>query len=325
MWNCQNCQENIEDKYKNCWNCGQPKLEFQIFVAKVTQAEPQVIKETKNETVTEEPIIEKSIIAEPEIANAKPTYEDNFLSTYDSQTDEKPPSIIRKILPFLLWLTVLIASASFAYLSTQKTTNFMVKMSEEAANFNQLKDQFVFPSLLPDRKNQIKVEGYIKGKVLPLNRKNKEVDGVYYDLPDDLRATNIEEAKTLMWLDCQSEKVGIYTDNAIGYQEICKVFLVEKDTSIIIGIQDFRGLQPKHSKEYKGDATGKVLPEKYIFYLREKQLESERTEMKYPSDSPNHHIFNKSEFLIAFLILMMLGAIGFGWIAYKIKFDWDAD
>ena len=73
-------------------------------------------------------------------------------------------------------------------------------------------------------------------------------------------------------------------------------------------------------KQWGGSyASGKVLPETYISYIKANQPENERMPDRYASDSPNHHYWFKSELLYSSILLAFLGATGIGWIVYKIK------
>ncbi len=322
MWKCENCQEEIKDKYNNCWNCGQPNPagEPQIKYVRVLNIEPYVEIQPVAELEVKPQIETVKVDVETKFANQPQVQTDN-LSSFQPEVEESATSIIWTIIPVLLWLIAFVGTGYFAYLSNQKTTDFDNQIAQQAQSFNNQKSQFSFPTTaLPDRKNLFKVEGNIKTKVLPLNRTNNEVAELYYSLPDDLRATDLDEVKTIFWLDCQTEKVGKQSNDSAGLQEKCNTYLVERETAKFIGIQDFIGIPPAFTKKTEsGDETGKVPAERYIAYLREKQIETERGEMKYPSDSPNHHLFNKSELTLAIGLLVILGAIGLGWLFFRIK------
>lgn len=327
MWKCDNCREELKDKYKHCWNCGKPNIEPIKEVVKIIP--PKIEQSTKKEIPAEsKPAAQAEIPKELELPpkdepqkTYKPPYEEKFLSRYDSPIEEKSASMIGKIIPMLLWLAAVSAVAFFAYSSSQKTAAFERKIAEEFQNFNNQKSQFVFPPLPPMRRGTV-IEGNAKAKVLPLKLKTGETDTLFSYLPDDLRPTNIDEVKTLMWIGCENNAVGKYRDGTTGYQEKCTAYLVERETSKFIGIQEFLGVMPALAKEREGeDAIGKVNPEKYVAYLREKQIEAERGIIQSSSDSPDHHIFTKSEFIYALLLLGLLAAIGFGWLAYNLKFN----
>ncbi|MEK7723427.1 MAG: hypothetical protein AAB336_03695 [Acidobacteriota bacterium] len=347
MWKCNNCQAEIEkDKFKNCWNCGNPKeivgvieqlvekipskpepLRFKPPIEIKPLAElklPEKVKpQSKIETLE---IIENSVITENPIVEKSPTkttykYENNFLAQYESKPKKRAFSIIGKIIQIILWLVAVSSIAYFAYISKQKTESFERKINEEFQSFNNQKSRFIFPPIPVLRRGTV-IEGMVKAKVLPLQVKTGNVDSLFSSLPDDLRPITLDEIKTLMWIDCENSAVSKYSDGAIGYREKCTVYLVEKETSKFIGIQEFLGDIPALAKEKEGqDAIGKVFPAKYISYLREKQPAAERQAIQNSFDSPNHHFYNKSEFIYAIFLLCLLAAIGFGWVAFNLRFS----
>jgi hypothetical protein len=329
MWKCDNCQEEIEDKYKHCWSCGSPKPagEEPAIRYKRIEEEPKIKVESipivKVEPIVESKVATPKVEPEPEIPLAPaPVEQDDFLSsTYQGKISENPPSIIWTIIPVLLWLAITGATAYFAYISNQKTTNFNNQIVADGQSFNSQKSNVTFPQTdFSDRRNKIKIEGNIKGKVLPLNKVNNEVAELFYTLPDDLRPTNLDEAKTVFWLDCKPEEIGRSKNGVVRSQEKCNTFLVDRETNRFIGIQEFLGVPPALTNDRENvGAVGKVLPDKYLSYLREKQSENERGTSNSASESPNHHFFNQSEFYLAIGLLCFLGAIGLGWVLFRIK------
>lgn len=348
MWECSECKQEItKDKYKVCWNCGTPKApeteKKETVKKKVTEinqrplvfGSPQIInpsiaRDLPKTEIKPEPIVEpktESALPKPQI-EVKPQIKEEFLPVTQVSTEtaadfkESSSSKFKTFLVFLLWLGAIIGLAFFAYQSNQKMLAFEQNIQANTENFNNQKSQFVFPPLPTLGRDESLENLNFQGKVLPLNMQTKEVDRLYSFLPDDLRPNSLEEAKTLFWLDCTKEEVGRYSDGAIGYQNRCKTFLVERETSKFIGIQDFIGIMPALAKTKESeDAVGDVLPERYITFLKTKQVETERSNLRFSSDSPDHHFFNKSEFYYAVFLLVIIAAIGFGWLAYKLKFD----
>lgn len=316
MWECRNCKEKIEDRYKHCWNCGTPKSDGgqgQSPVRIHLKAEPPPEEEIRSEIQfppdekippEDEPLPEKEIPSEEEVP-----FENEF--PYAG----KPPSKIGRAAPLFLWLAAVAAVSYFAYYSSQKTNAFENRIAEEAKNLGGQATQFVFAKGAPREKNAA-----VKAKVLPLNAKNNQVDGLYYSLPDDLRPANLEEVKTILWLDCSLKEVWRYDDGSPGYRESCNAYLVDRNSSKIIQIEEFPGeMPPLKKKPGSREITGKVLPETYISYIKTNQAETERTPAGLASDSPAHHFWIKSELLYACILLGLLGAVGIGWMVFKIK------
>lgn len=334
MWKCNNCGEEItKDKYKNCWNCGAPKPTETEAVKKVERIPPKLSIQPRREVLdkaqkkeSESAIInevkkEQEIQAKIELPAKESFSETGFLAQQEIVSERKTFSIVGKILSVILWLAAVSVIGYFANASYQKTTAYEQKIAEDFQKFNNQKGQFVFPPIPVLRRGTV-IKGNITAKVLPLHVETGETDSLFLTMPDDLRPANIEEIKTLMWLDCENDAIGKYRDGTIGYQEKCIVFLVEKETKKFIDIQEFLGVMPALAKEREGqDAIGKVLPEKYISYLRGKQIESERGLIQSSSDSPDHHIYTKSEFVYALLLLGLLIAVGLGWLAFNLRFN----
>jgi hypothetical protein len=343
MWKCDNCGEEItKDKYKVCWNCGTAKPDVQKDVKKTVERIPPKLSSAPKRDIP--PIVKSPVTVKPAqeikpLAKAEilpetelppkvetpptppksPQPEQQFLPQYDSVAGERPPSIIGKIISVFLWLAAVGAVGYFAYISYQKTAAFEQKIAADFQSFNAQKANFVFPPIPQLRRGTV-IEGNVKPKVLPLDVKTGETETLFNYLPDDLRPANIDEVKTMMWLACENTAVGKYRDGTTGFQEKCTVYLVERETNKFIGIQDFLGIMPSLAREKAGeDAIGKVMSEKYVNYLREKQPEAERGLLPTASDSPNHHIYNKSEFIYAVLLLGLLTAIGLGWLAFNLK------
>ena len=98
------------------------------------------------------------------------------------ENKEKSPSKIGSFVPLVLWLAGAVNVGLFAYYSSQKTTDFENRLREEAAALGAQSKQFVFSKNAPREK-----KGTIGAKVLPLNATSGEIDGLYFNLPDDLR------------------------------------------------------------------------------------------------------------------------------------------
>lgn len=312
MWKCGNCAEEIADKYKHCWNCGKPKAGVEKEVSSVKihlKDEPPPAENFQTES---EPPPKEKIPPPPR--NVPPIETFPFQDKYSLK--EKSPSVIGKIIPLFLWFAAAIAIGGFAYYSFQKTKAFENRVAEAGATLASQTKQFAFSPKAPREKN-----GSVKAKVLPLNAKTNELDNLYYSLPDDLRPANADEAKTILWLDCNQREAGRYEeDNSVAYRDICNAYLVDRETSKIIQVQDFLGELPPLKKQWAGNyASGKVTPEAYISYIRANQPPNERTPLMFASDSPEHHYLFKSELLYASIVLFLLGAVGLGWLVYKIK------
>src|SRR5215203_3115457 len=326
MWECVNCREQIEDKYKHCWNCGGPKPEAAPLAPppEILQADaekPPPAEEVRSENVSPEAVIPpvKEIPANEKI----PPREDLLFDT-TFPYKEKSESKIGKIVPLGLWLAAFIAVAAFTYYSYDKTKTFENRIAEDAVNLGAQTNQFAFtPTTTREKKSAAKEKALplkVQAKVLPLNAQTKEIDGLYNFLPDDLRPANLEEVKTLLWLDCKPSEAGSYEDGSPAFQDRCNGYLVDRNTAKVVQVQDFLGELPPLKKQWGTSyASGKVLPETYISYIKANQPENEKTADRFATDSPNHHFWLKSELLYSSILLILLAAIGIGWLIYKLK------
>lgn len=100
------------------------------------------------------------------------------------------------------------------------------------------------------------VSPYIKGKVIVIDIDEKDIDDCFFDLPSDLRAASPEEVGTVIWLDWGEVLIGRYTDGAGGYQITCKVTVIDKAKTAIVGEATFKGSEPPSVKSGSGDRTG---------------------------------------------------------------------
>ncbi|HEY8563763.1 MAG TPA: hypothetical protein VIL74_25515 [Pyrinomonadaceae bacterium] len=356
MWECQNCREKIEDRYKHCWNCGRPKPDDRPvpWSVKVQQVVNPTKAETRSESTPPKPVNEpppesasepppESVSAPPPPAEAPPTagaasekvtrrrekitFEDGVpfeeTSSFKEEKtfeDERPfaeksPSKLGQIAPLVLWLAAVLAVSCFAYYSYQKTKGFENRIAEDARNLSALTNQFAFSPSAPREKN-----GAIKAKILPLDAKNRRLDDLYHALPDDLRPATLEEVNTLLWLDCGLKEVWRYDDGSPGFRQTCNAYLIDRNTSKRIGLEEFPGEMPPLKKEPGSEPVpGKVAPAAYIAFIRQHQPENERTALASASDSPEHHYLFKSELVYALILLALLCAAGVGWLVYQIK------
>ena len=328
MWECGSCKEQIEDKYIHCWNCGNAKsgapqesshVKIHLKAEPPPEEEFRFIKEPPPEEIPPKEKIppQETLPLEEEIQPEKEApfsrEELPFESIYADE--EKSPSVVGKIVPLVLWLAAFALVAGFTYYSSQKTKAFENQIKEEAANLGSQTNQFAFAPNAPREKN-----GTVKAKVLPLNAQNNQVDSLYNHLPDDLRPATIEEVKTLLWLDCKPKEAGRYEDGSPAFQDFCNAYLVDRNTAKVVKVQDFPGEPPPLKKQWGGGfASGKVLPETYVSFIKTNQPENERTPFRSATDSPSHHYWFKSEQLYSSILLILLGAIGIGWIVFKIK------
>jgi hypothetical protein len=107
----------------------------------------------------------------------------------------------------------------------------------------------------------------IKGKVITVDRKGQEVDYLYFDLPEEMRAGKPEEVGTVVWLDWDKTQVGQYDDGTPGYVQTCQVTVIDKGANAVVGKNAFRGGDPPKSKKKSESGMGPKPTDEIVKYL----------------------------------------------------------
>jgi hypothetical protein len=138
----------------------------------------------------------------------------------------------------------------------------MVKASQVKPFENHLSEYVSVPELKDATESP-----YIAGKIIPIDTKNKEVDDVYFELPENLKAEGPEEVGTVMWTECHNITVGKYADGAEGYQIMCMVTLIDKENHVRFAPKGFIGSKPPQSKKGAGSRYGSKPDKDIVEYL----------------------------------------------------------
>jgi hypothetical protein len=93
---------------------------------------------------------------------------------------------------------------------------------------------------------------YVRGKIIPINVTEKQVDDLWFKLPDALRASNPGEVGTVLLIDCASEVAGYYVpeegepgkSNTLGRQWRCSTDLLDERSHHILDHRYFVGEHP---------------------------------------------------------------------------------
>ena len=94
------------------------------------------------------------------------------------------------------------------------------------------------------------------GKVVIVDEVEGELDSLYFNLSEEIRADNADEVETVVWLDCTDYVVGTYEDGRKGYQTSCDVTIIDRAKNTIIDSITFQGDSPPHTKSSGGDRYG---------------------------------------------------------------------
>ncbi len=89
---------------------------------------------------------------------------------------------------------------------------------------------------------------YIRGRILPVDKKDKDVDGIYADLPENLRATSQNDIGTIVLMGHSYTKVGTYERAGLtggpAFVAHCTIYLVDVEIPAVIYERTFDGDLP---------------------------------------------------------------------------------
>jgi hypothetical protein len=106
----------------------------------------------------------------------------------------------------------------------------------------------------------------VKGKMITVDINSKAIDHLYFDLPEELRASKPEEVATVVLLSWGKNKVGTYDGGSGAYQQTCQVKVVDKATNTEIASNFFLGDEPPQQKMSNASGTG-AKPSKALLYF----------------------------------------------------------
>jgi hypothetical protein len=89
----------------------------------------------------------------------------------------------------------------------------------------------------------------VKGKIIPVDMKNKTIDPVYFDLSSDFRPRNPEEIGTIAALWWEDVQVGTYEGRGGAYRYECTLMVWDKTTRSLLEDKLFRGSEPPSSSK----------------------------------------------------------------------------
>jgi hypothetical protein len=107
-------------------------------------------------------------------------------------------------------------------------------------------------------------------KMVVVDVQDKDVDGLHFDLPDNLRAATPAEVTTVVWLRWNKATVGTYSTGGSAYQWSCEVTVIDLATRTTLGTQRFTGDAPPRSfVGRRGESrSGDKPTEQVLNYLR---------------------------------------------------------
>ncbi len=79
---------------------------------------------------------------------------------------------------------------------------------------------------------------YLKGKVVLVDRNKRELDGLHRAIPEGMRAENVGEVGTVIWLEWDNKWV------RGGRAPTCKVTVIDRARNVVVGEMTFEGDPP---------------------------------------------------------------------------------
>lgn len=108
----------------------------------------------------------------------------------------------------------------------------------------------------------------VKGKIIPIDVKAREIDYVYFDMPDDIRPIKPEDVGTVALLEWDKVQVGTYSGGSPAYQQTVRVTVVDKDTRGVIGQAEYQGSMPPQRKKSSESGTGSKPEGEVVNFLK---------------------------------------------------------
>jgi hypothetical protein len=107
-------------------------------------------------------------------------------------------------------------------------------------------------------------------KMVVVDVQDRDVDGLHFDLPGDLRAAGPAEVTTVVWLRWSKNTVGTYSTGGQAHQWSCDVTVIDLATRTTLGSQRFMGSAPPRSfYGRRGESrSGDKPTEQVLSYLR---------------------------------------------------------
>lgn len=96
----------------------------------------------------------------------------------------------------------------------------------------------------------------LKGKLIPVDMKSKDIDPVFFDLSNDLRPKKPEEIGTIAALWWEEQQIGTYGGRGGAYQEHCTIMVLDKSTGTLLASRSFVGSMPPSKSQNGASQTG---------------------------------------------------------------------
>ena len=105
---------------------------------------------------------------------------------------------------------------------------------------------------------QVETSNYlpVKGKLIPVDVKAKNIDPVFFDLSNDFQPKNPEEIGAIAALWWEERRIGSYGGRGGAYQEHCTVMILDKLSGTLLAEKSFVGSNPPSTSQNGASQTG---------------------------------------------------------------------
>jgi len=161
---------------------------------------------------------------------------------------------------WLLIIAIIIMFSTITYFWIRQN-----KRSEWIKLFQPYVERYVTLSDL--KKNQ--GNAYIKGKIIIIDKDNKNIDSLIFQVNKELFPESPEEVGTVIRLGWGRDKYGHYDDGAKGYMITCKMTVIDLNKNLLIDKRSFFGSAPPSSKKGREDVSGSAPENKILKCIEE--------------------------------------------------------
>lgn len=108
-----------------------------------------------------------------------------------------------------------------------------------------------------------------KGGVIPVDTSDNTIDHFYFDLPENLKASDPASVKTIVFLTWSKQQTHQYSNNKPGYTNFCAVDVVDRETKNLLKRGNFQGPPPPQSISGRSSSGEGARPtEEIVAFLR---------------------------------------------------------
>jgi hypothetical protein len=106
------------------------------------------------------------------------------------------------------------------------------------------------------------------GKMVVIDSGTQEVDWLWFDLPDQMRAANPSQVVTVVLIQWTKTHFGDYDNGAKAYQHSCDVTVIDQATRTVIGTKHFVGSEPPETIQSSQSGEGSKPTAEVLTFLK---------------------------------------------------------